>query len=128
MGTFKSFIEAQKLSVDAIAQTSSRLEASSGEGRALATKRHAKRRTEAQKSYADAGLAKPPTGRGISARHVQAAIADEPLPRKVRTKLVRAVAELAKKKGGEVTHALLFGEIKVKAGKKAEAAAAAATT
>ena len=100
-----------------ILRASARAEAAGKEGRKLLVTRATKRRTDAQKTYADAGLAKPPTGRGLGEGHIQQAIGDKPLPRKVRAKLVRAIALLlGKKGGGTVDSKVLFGEVPVKKG------------
>ena len=124
MGTFSQFLESKKLTPPMIVRTSARLEASTIEGRKLSTGRATKRRNEATKSYADANLAKPPLGRGVGLNHVQAALADKELPRKVRAKLVRAVTALITKAGGTVDSKALFGETAIKKGKKVEKAAA----
>jgi hypothetical protein len=72
------------------------------------------------------GVEKPKSGRGVSLKQVQAAMADRPLPRKVRGKLLRAVnAEIARKKGVKVDVRGLFGTVKGTHGKTVAKKAAA---
>lgn len=127
MGTFQTFLEKNKITAPQILRTSARLEAGGKEGRLLLKSRATKRRTEAGKSYADAGLAKPPAGRGLGQGHLTQALADAPLPRKVRAKIVRAVSALLAKKGQKdaIDTKALFGEVAAKKGAKVEKAAAA---
>lgn len=125
MGTFSDFLKEKKITAPMIVRISARLEAGGKEGRTLSKSRATKRRTEAAKSYADAGLAKPPSDRGVGVAHVEAAMKDVSLPRKVRSKLVRAVNALMTKSGGNVDHKGLFGEVIAKKGAKVEKAAAA---
>jgi hypothetical protein len=124
MGAFQQFLNDKKLEAAEIARLSSQLEAHSDEDRALARKRWAKRRDkEAQgKSYAEQSIGKPKSGRGVSQQQLQAAIADQPLPPRVRGKIVRAVNALLGKKGGEpVASGALFGDVKPRRGAKAKA-------
>jgi hypothetical protein len=126
MGTFSQFLDEKKITPQMIVRISARLEASGKDGRKLLVSRAVKRRTDAQKSYADAGLAKPPTDRGVSVSHIKQAVEDLPLPRKVRTKMVRALTALTAKKGGAALDAkAVFGEVPAKKGKKVEKAAVA---
>src|SRR5438045_2867354 len=112
MSTFSVFLEQKKITPPMILRASARLEAPGKEGRTLLRNRAAKRRTQPPQSYADAGLAKPESGRGRGAAHIRAALSDQPLPRKVRAKLVRAIAALLEKKGGgPVDPKALFGEV-----------------
>lgn len=58
----------------------------------------------------------------MSAQQLQAALADQPLPPRVRGKIVRAVNAVRAKKGGEpVLPAALFGDIKPRSGPKPKA-------
>ncbi|MET0405528.1 MAG: hypothetical protein ABW123_24130 [Cystobacter sp.] len=126
MGTFKQFLEGQGLEARTLVRLSSQLEARGDEDRTLAKKRSDKRRDkETQgKPYADLGLGKPRSGRGVSARQVAAALADQPLPPKVRGKLVRAVnAGVGKKGGAAVTFQALFGEVAAQKGAATKAKA-----
>lgn len=124
MGTFQQFLNDKQIDTVVIARLSSQLEAHSEEDRTLTQKRWAKRRDkDAQaKPYSELGLGKPKSGRGVSAQQLQAAIADQPLPPRVRGKIVRAVNALLSKKGGQtVTPADLFGDIKPRKGAKPKA-------
>ena len=125
MGSFKHFLDEQKLEPRTLVRLSSQLEARSDTDRTLARQRSDKRRDKEKqgKPYAELGLAKPRSGRGVSAQQVSAALADEPLSPKVRGKLVRAVsAAVAKKGGAPVTFQSLFGEVKASKGAPAKKA------
>ena len=76
-------------------------------------------RTAADKKYAELNLAKPTAGRGVSLHQVEAALEGRAQPRKVRSKLFKAVNEVLKvKKQPEVTDfKLLFEGQVVKKGK-----------
>jgi hypothetical protein len=124
MGAFQQFLNDKKIDTVVLARLSAQLEARSEEDRALALKRSAKRRDkEIQgKPYAELGIRKPKSGRGVSAQQLQAALADQQLPSRVRGKLVRAVNALLTRKGGEpVPSASLFGDIKPRQGAKPKA-------
>ncbi|HEX8536582.1 MAG TPA: hypothetical protein VF664_03905, partial [Cystobacter sp.] len=76
------------------------------------------------KPYAELGIGKPKSGRGVSEQQVHAALEDKPLPPKVRGKLVRAVnAVLSKKGGSAVTFQALFGEVAAQKGAAVKAKA-----
>jgi len=125
MGTFKQFLDEQKLEPRTLVRLSSQLEARSETDRELSKQRSDKRRDKEQqnKPYAELGIAKPRSGRGVSEQQVSAALADEPLSPKVRGKLVRAVSAAVGKKGGaEVTFQSLFGEVKASKGVTAKKA------
>jgi hypothetical protein len=68
----------------------------------------AKARAE-KKSYAELTLAKPASGRGVSLYKISEAMADRPLPKRVRAKLLRAVRKAAK--GEAVEAKALFGDV-----------------
>jgi hypothetical protein len=124
MGTFQQFLSDKKIDTAVLARRSAQLEARSEEDRTLALKRSAKRRDkEAQaKPYAELGIGKPKSGRGVSAQQLQAALTDQPLPPRVRGKIVRAVNALLTKRGdAPVTPAALFGDIKPRQGSKPKA-------
>jgi hypothetical protein len=124
MGTFSAFLEEKKITPPMLVLASARLEEGGKEGRASLEQRRVKRRKEPTKTYADANLPKPPSGRGITLKQIQAAMKDVQLTRKVRTKIVQAVgAVLSKKGGGQIDHKTIFGEIAVKKGEKVEKAA-----
>lgn len=126
MSTFKAFIEGKGITAKAISVASRRVEASGNEQRTMLAARAKKRRTQADKKYAELNLAKPASGRGVSVHQVEAAIAGKPLPRKIKSKLWRAVnAVLITKKQPKVDdHKLLFEGIASKAGKKPKEATA----
>ena len=70
---------------------------------------------------------KPKSGRGVTEKHLAAALAGKALPKKVRGKFLRAAnALLEKKKEPAATMQDLFGDVKAIAGKKPTAAAAKA--
>ena len=124
MGSFQQFLNDKQIDTKAITRLSAQLEAHSEADVALVRKRWAKRRDKDTqgKSYTELGIAKPRSGRGVSEQQLRAAIAEQPLPPRVRGKIVRAVNALLGKKGGEsVTHATLFGDIKPRQGAKPKA-------
>lgn len=126
MGTFKQFLDAQQLEPRTLVRLSSQLEARSDTDRKLVKQRSDKRRDKEKqaKPYAELGIGKPKSGRGVSEQQVTAAIEDQPLPPKVRGKLVRAVnAVLSKKGGAAVTFQALFGEVAAQKGTPAKAKA-----
>lgn len=128
MGTLKSFFESKGLTAKHVAITSRRIEAFDDASKALMGKRATKRRTkeQAEKKYAELGIEKPKQmGRGVSEKAVNFALADKPVARKVRAKILRAVnVILAKKSQPAADMKALFEGTKARAGKKAEAAAA----
>ena len=113
MGTFKSFIESKGIKADDLAGVSGSRERWGNDGRKLLTLRAKKRRSaeDKDKKYAELNLAKPTAGRGVSLQQVEAAIAGKAQPRKVRSKLFKAVNEVLKaKKQPEVTDFKLLFE------------------
>lgn len=119
MGQFSDTLESKGIKPEQLLQISRRLERIRVADRALIRQRAEKRRKEPAKSYADAGLGKPASGRRLRPGHVEAAMADKPVPVPVRTKFVRAVNKLMEKKGGEpITAPQLFGKVPGKQGKK----------
>jgi hypothetical protein len=127
MGTFKSFIDSKGITADAIVGVSGSLEHWGNDGRALLNKRVAKRRgADKDKKYEELSLKKPTLGRGVSAQQVAAAIDGRSQPRKVRSKLFRAVngVLVAKKQPAITDFKLLFEGTEVKKGKKPKEAAA----
>ncbi|QRK07725.1 hypothetical protein JQX13_48385 [Archangium violaceum] len=124
MGTFKQFLSDQKLEPKTLVRLSSQLESRSEEDRKLAKQRSDKRRDKEKqgKPYAELGIGKPKSGRGVSVQQVNAALEDQPLPAKVRGKLVRAVNAVLSKKGGPpADFKSLFGEVPVRKGTAAKA-------
>lgn len=117
MGTFSEFLDAQGLKDEEILRRSRRLETLRSEDRMLRRRRAAQRRTGKQ-SYEEAGIGKPRSGRPLQKEHLEAARNDNPVPRPVRTKIVRAVNSLLEKKGTTVGAPELFGKVPGKQGKK----------
>lgn len=119
MGTFQSFLASNGIKEIQIIRASNRIEANTKPERALRVARAAKRRTQADKKYAELNIAKPKAGRGISTQHLIAAAADKPLPRKVRSKLLRAVNVLLEsKKKPAVDMKALFDAVGPRVGAK----------
>lgn len=127
MGTFQSFAEASGITAQQIALTSRRVEAADEVSRALMMKRAAKRRGKetAGKKYAELGIDKPAhLGRGVTEVQVNAALAEKPVARKVRSKILRAVNVILEKKGKPAADMkALFEGTKARAGAKPEVAA-----
>jgi len=124
MGTFKQFLDEKQLKPETLVRLSGQLEARAEDDRKLAKQRSDKRRDKEQqaKPYAELGIGKPRSGRGVSVQQVTAALEDQPLPAKVRGKLVRAVNAVLSKKGGQpVDFKALFGEVPVRKGAAAKA-------
>lgn len=122
MGAFSDFLSSSGLDPKKVLRTSTRLESQSAEGRALAQQRRDKRRTAKDKSYADAGLAKPPRGRGFSESHLKNAQADRPVPVKVRSKILRAVNEQLAKAGKPAADMkTVFGDVPAAKGESTKA-------
>jgi hypothetical protein len=128
MGTFKTFIDSKGIKNEDLVAVSNSRERWGNDGRKLLAARTKKRRTAADKKYAELNLAKPTAGRGVSIHQVEAALEGKAQPRKVRSKLFKAVNEVLKaKKQPEVTDfKLLFEGSTVKKGKAPKAATAAA--
>ncbi len=126
MGQLKTFVDSKGITAAQIAATSKRIEASDSGSRTLLVKRAAKRRDkdQAAKKYAELDLAKPgTTGRGISQKQVEGALAEKEVSRKARAKILRAVnAILAHKKEAAADMKALFEGTKAKVGKKPEKA------
>jgi hypothetical protein len=130
MGTLKTFLDSKKISAAKLELVSKQLEAHDAEAHTLMVKRAEKRRVKetAEKKYAELNIAKPKTmGRGLSGRQIEAALSDKPLPRKVRSKVFRAVNHiLGAQKQPAVDMKALFEGTTVQLGKKKEEAKAAA--
>ncbi|NMO18433.1 hypothetical protein HPC49_11530 [Pyxidicoccus fallax] len=126
MGAFQQFLNEKQITPDTLLRLSRQLEAHGDTDRVLVRKRADKRRDKEKqgKSYQELELGKPKSGRGVSTQQLQAALGDQPLPTRVRGKLVRAVnAVLTKKGGGAVDAAALFGAVPVRKGDSAKKAA-----
>ena len=122
MGTLKTFLDANSITPKAIYTTSRRIETSSGDDKALLVKRAAKRRGKetAAKKYDELSIGKPAAmGRGVSEAQILLAIDDKEVPRKVRSKIFRAVNTLLKaNKKPEVEFKAMFEGSKAKVGPK----------
>ena len=130
MGTFKTFIEGKGIKADDLVGVSNSRERWGNDGRKLLAARTKKRRIAEtkDKKYAELNLAKPAAGRGVSLHQVEAALEGKAQPRKVRSKLFKAVNEVLKaKKQPEVADfKLLFEGAELKKGKAPKAATAGA--
>lgn len=124
MGTLKTFIDSKGITDKALFTASRRVEAGGTEARWAQSTRTKKRRLKMEKSYAELNMPKPKSDRGLSASQIAGALADKPLPKKVRAKVLRAVnAALATKKQPAVDMKAIFEGSTVKAGKKPKEAA-----
>lgn len=128
MGTFKSFIESKGIKADELVAVSGSRERWGNAGRKMLSLRVKKRRTPdtKDKKYAELNLAKPAAGRGVSLHQVEAALEGKPQPRKVRSKLFKAVNEVlkVKKQPAVADFKLLFEGAELKKGKAPKVAAA----
>ena len=93
------FLTEQRISVEELLRVSRHLESWRGADRALAVRRRELRRGEPGRSYAEAGIAKPRSGRALGRKHVQLALSGIRLPRVARAKLVRALTVIAARRG-----------------------------
>ncbi len=122
MGTLKTFLDSKSITPAQLVSTSKRIESLDLTGRSLLVKRVAKRKSKdnAAKKYEELNLAKPSAlGRGVSPGQVTAALSDKAVPKKVRTKIHRAVnAILTKKSQPAADFKTLFEGSPAKAGKK----------
>jgi hypothetical protein len=120
MSTFKTFLDEKKITPKAVAITSRRIEAYKEGDDVLREKRATKRRTQAEKKYAELELAKPNPGRGVSEKAVDTAVAGKPVTRKARGKILRAVNTiLTSKKASAVEMKALFEGAEMRKGKAA---------
>lgn len=124
MGALTDALNQHGIKPDAVTATSNKLETHTEESYALLQKRRVKRSAQPDVTYDKAGIAKPgASGRGITPLQLQAALADKPIPRKVRAKVVAAVNALLKEKGKPaVDTKALFGAVGRRAGKSKKAA------
>jgi hypothetical protein len=113
MSQFATYVQEKNLSVDQIFYSSARIERHRVEDRDLRVRREALRRQGQGSAYADAGIAKPRSGRGVSRQRIAAALAGEPMAPRVRAKLARAVAALVNRRGVETPDVRqLFGDVR----------------
>jgi hypothetical protein len=117
----QDFIHSKGILPDSIVAISQKLEATRLQDRKCLQQRATKRRGKetASKTYAELNIAKPRSGRGLSASAVAAALNNHPLTACQRSKMLRAVnALLEKKKEAAVDMKTLFGDAPKKEGKK----------
>lgn len=109
MTTLQDFMNEHGVEPQQVAAQSAALETKRPEEQARLHARATARRTK--KSYADAGADKPERmGRGISTRIVNAAVEGQPVTRKNRMKIARALESLLSPKGVEVAVSKLFAD------------------
>jgi hypothetical protein len=112
MGAFRELIESKGLTAEALLRASAWVEARDPANRALDVARQRKRALGTTGSYAEAGIAKPRSGRGVGQLNLDKALSDQPVPPAVRGKLVRAFNALIVKKGGEAVDVrAIFGDV-----------------
>lgn len=105
----RDFMNEHGVEADQVAAQSAAIEAKRPVEQERLHARAAARR--AKKSYADAGAEKPDRlGRGISTRIVKAAADGQPVTRKNRMKIARALESLLGPKGVEVDSTKLFSD------------------
>jgi len=109
MTTLQDFLNEHGVEPQQIAAQSAAIEAKGAEEQARLHARHTARREK--KAYADVGAEKPQRlGRGISPRIVKAAVDGQPVTRKNRQKIVRALESMLGPKGVEVDGNKLFAD------------------
>jgi len=121
MGTLQDFIHSKGIAPDSIVAISQKLEVMNPQDRKLLAQRAAKRKGKetASKPYAELNIAKPHSGRGLTAATVASALNEQALSVRQRSKMLRAVnALLEKKKEAAVDMKTLFGDTPKKEGKK----------
>jgi hypothetical protein len=123
MGTFSDVLASRGITDKQLFWRSQSLEGAADPDRELHRQRREARGKGQGGKYE--GVAKPASGRGLSRKQIQAALEDRPLPRKARSKLLRAVnAEIEKKKGEKVDTRGLFGTVRSRRGESPKKAAA----
>jgi hypothetical protein len=111
MSEFAKYVQSKNLTVERIFHCSARIEGHSVADRNLRVQREGLRRDGKGGKYADAGVAKPRSGRGVSRQRIEAALAGQPLAARVRGKLVRALAALGAASADELDVRKLFGDV-----------------
>jgi hypothetical protein len=121
MSHLQTFLDTHQLSAAALLRASNQLEAYRLSDRVLARQRARQRqRAPGESEPGHAGLAKPRSGRPLSAQQLSAALLARPLPPKVRGKLLRAVNALLARRGvAPVQAPALFGPVPVRRGSAA---------
>lgn len=109
MTMLQDFLNEHGVEPQQIAAQSAAIEAKGPEEQARLHARHTARRQK--KPYADAGADKPQRmGRGISPRIVKAAADGQPVTRKNRQKIARALESILGPKGVEIDASKLFSD------------------
>jgi hypothetical protein len=112
MGIFADFLRDKKIPEAQLIGVSNELERLRPEDRELLLKRQAAR--TAEKKYDEEKIGKPRRGRGVTTQSIARALADQPLARKVRSKLLVAVnTVLERRKQEKVRTEQLFGKVGV---------------
>lgn len=119
MGVFADFQKTNNIPDAQIMGVSRTLEKLEPEDRSLLLRRYQARKTE--KKYDDENInasKKPKSGRGVSVHALDKARADTALPRKVRSKITKAVNTILKRRGKpEAKITDIFGKVTVAVGK-----------
>jgi hypothetical protein len=115
MSALGSFLESKSIKTGALLAASRRLEARTPADHELVLKRDEKKRT---KKEGGEPIAKPRSGRGLSKKQLDAALAGKGLTKRARAKTLRALTALLEKaKQPAPTIKDVFGEEKALAGK-----------
>jgi len=110
MGAFSDAMNQHGVKPEAVLKQSNKMEALQEDDVTLYQKRAAKRLGAVEGTYEKAGIAKPRSGRGVTEKHLAAAVAGTPVPRKARAKLARAFNAILKEGGKPaVETTVLFG-------------------
>ncbi|MCG3174883.1 MAG: hypothetical protein GMKNLPBB_03172 [Myxococcota bacterium] len=120
MGTFAEYLQSSGIKEHQILRVSKKLEQFTREDY---NRRAARMKARADaKKYGEVNALKPEhSGRAVTEKSLKLALADEPIARKSRSKILKAVNELLKSKGKEpVNTRTLFGLAPVKKGRKIE--------
>ena len=119
MGVFEDFQKSNNIPDAQIMGVSRTIEKHEPEDRALLLKRYQARKAE--KKYDDESInatKKPRSGRGVSVFSLIKARSDIPLPRKIRSKITKAVNTILKRRGKpEAKITDIFGKVTVTVGK-----------
>lgn len=107
MSTLQQFIDKKGIKPNQILRASAKLEKKQPEDYALFLKRRQQRAASDDKSYKDAEISKPRSGRPISETQLKSALAGQNVSRRVKSKFVRAVNECLGGKG-DVDYKVLF--------------------
>jgi sulfur carrier protein ThiS len=118
MGAFADLLKQHNISSPQLVAKSNEVEALQPEDFVLKTKRADKRSNTPDQTYEKLGVAKPRTGRGITAKQVAAASEDKPIPRRARAKALRAINAMLKAKGKDAVDVkAAFAKVESRRGK-----------